>query len=48
MVGGYIIIQVLIKGVNNMIEAIVMFGWTFIMLVVLAIITSLVGDNLND
>ena len=31
-----------------MIEAIVMFGWTFIMLVVLAIITSLVGDNLND
>ena len=30
MVGGYIIIQVLIKGVNNMIDAIVMFGWTFI------------------
>jgi len=31
-----------------MVEAISMFGWTFIMLVVLAIITSLVGDNLND
>ncbi len=31
-----------------MIEAISMFGWTFIMLVVLAIITSCVGDKLND
>ena len=31
-----------------MVEAIAMFGWTFIMLVVLAIVTSLVGDNLND
>jgi hypothetical protein len=31
-----------------MVEAISMFGWTFIMLVVLAIITQVVGDNLND
>ena len=31
-----------------MVEAISMFGWTFIMVVVLAIITILVGDNLND
>ena len=31
-----------------MVEAIAMFGWTFIMLVVLAVITQLVGDNLND
>ena len=30
-----------------MVEAISMFGWTFIMLVVLALITNLVGDNLN-
>ena len=31
-----------------MIEAIVMFGWTFIAVVALAIITIYVGDNLND
>ena len=31
-----------------MVEAISMFGWTFIMLVVLAIITQVVGDNLDD
>ena len=31
-----------------MVEAISMFGWTFIMLVILAIITQVVGDNLND
>ncbi len=31
-----------------MVEAISMFGWTFIMLVALAIITSYVGDHLND
>ena len=31
-----------------MVEAISMFGWTFIMLVVLAIITSIVGDKLDD
>ena len=38
MVGGYIIIQVLIKGVNNMIEAVVMFGWTFIGIVIILLI----------
>ena len=31
-----------------MVEAIVMFGWTFIAVVVLAIITIWAGDNLND
>ena len=31
-----------------MIEAIVMFGWTFIAVVTLSIITIYVGDNLND
>ena len=31
-----------------MVEGIVMFGWTFIMVVALAIITIYVGDNLND
>jgi len=31
-----------------MVEAISMFGWTFIMLVVLAIITSITGENLDD
>ena len=31
-----------------MVEAISMFGWTFIMLVILAIITQVTGDNLND
>ncbi len=31
-----------------MIEGMVMFGWTFIVIVVLAFITIYVGDNLND
>ena len=31
-----------------MVEAISMFGWTFIAVVPLAIITIYVGDNLND
>ncbi len=31
-----------------MVEAISMFGWTFIAVVLIAIITSYVGDNLND
>ncbi len=31
-----------------MVEAISMFGWTFIMLVVVAIITSITGENLDD
>ena len=31
-----------------MVEAISMFGWTFIMLVILAIVTSFGGDNLDD
>ena len=31
-----------------MIEAIVLFGWTFIMVVTLAIITIYVGEHLND
>ena len=31
-----------------MVEAISMFGWTFIMLVVLAIITNYVGEHLDD
>ncbi len=31
-----------------MVEAISMFGWTFIMLVILAIITHVTGDNSND
>ena len=31
-----------------MIEAITMLGWTFIVLFVLAIITILVGDHLDD
>ena len=31
-----------------MVEAISMFGWTFIMLVVVAIITSVTGENLDD
>lgn len=45
MVGGYIIIQVIIKGVNNMIEAIVMFGWTFIGIVIILLIE---GNRQND
>ena len=31
-----------------MVEAISMFGWTFIMVVVLAIVVFYTGDNLND
>ena len=31
-----------------MVEAIVMFGWTFIIIVALAFITIYVGDHLND
>ena len=31
-----------------MIEAIVMFGWTFIAVVVLAIITIYTGENLKE
>ena len=31
-----------------MVEAISMFGWTFIMVVLAAIIINYVGDNLND
>ena len=31
-----------------MVEAITLIGWTFISVVVLAIITIYVGDNLND
>ncbi len=31
-----------------MVEAISMFGWTFIMVVLIAIITIWTGDNLND
>ena len=31
-----------------MIEGMVMFGWTFIVIVVLAFITIYVGDNSND
>ena len=34
------------RGVDAL--AIVMFGWTFIMLVVLAIITNFVGEHLDD
>jgi hypothetical protein len=35
-------------GGSVMVEAISMFGWTFIMLVVVAIITSITGENLDD
>ena len=31
-----------------MIEAVVMLGWTFIVLVVLAVVTILVGEHLDD
>ena len=31
-----------------MIEAVVMLGWTFIVLVVLAVVTILVGDHFDD
>ena len=31
-----------------MIDGIVLFGWTFIVIVALAIITIYVGDHLND
>ena len=31
-----------------MIDGIVMFGWTIIVIVAIAIITIYVGDNLND
>ena len=31
-----------------MVEAISLFGWTFIMVVLLAFITVYVGDNLNE
>ncbi len=31
-----------------MVEAISMFGWTFVFIVVLAIITNVTGENLDD
>ena len=31
-----------------MVDGIVLFGWTFIVVVVLAFITIYVGDHLND
>ena len=31
-----------------MVEAISMFGWTFIMIVLIAIITSITGEKLDD
>mgnify|MGYP001475673392 CR=1 FL=1 len=42
-------IDITIKGEKSkMVEAIAMFGWTFIILVGLAFLVGYVGDNLND